>query len=89
MGQLRFRLAYFFVYEQSADLDNIVKPAQDALQNIVYANDRQIIDVIASARPKKSDYRIDVTPVLARGLFGESDFVHIIVDQPSGFEVYR
>jgi hypothetical protein len=84
-----FRLAYFYVYAQAADLDNITKAAQDALEKIVYLNDRQIVDLVVSARPKQGDYRINVTPVLARGLAGHSDFVHIVVDQPSAFEAYR
>jgi Holliday junction resolvase RusA-like endonuclease len=84
-----FRLAYFYVYAQAADLDNIVKTAQDALEQIVYVNDRQVVDLVASARPKQGDYRVNVTPVLARGLAGHSDFIHIMIDTPSAFEVYR
>ena len=83
------RLAYFYVYAQAADLDNIVKTAQDALENIVYLNDRQVVDLVASARPKQGDYRVNVTPVLARGWAGHSDFVHIMIDAPFAFEVYR
>lgn len=88
-SSLLFRLGYFYVYAQAADLDNIVKPIQDALENIVYLKDRQIVDVVASARPKRGEYRINVTPVLARGLAGHSDFVHIMVDHSSAFEAYR
>ena len=89
VGEIRFRLAYFHVYAQAADLDNIVKTAQDALEKIVYMNERQIVDVVASARPKEGEYRIDVTPKLARALLGHTDFVHIVVDLASDFEVYR
>jgi Holliday junction resolvase RusA-like endonuclease len=84
-----FRLAYFYVYAQAADLDNIVKTVQDALEQVVYLNDRQVVDLVASARLKGGDYRIGVTPVLARGLAGHSDFVHIVVDHTSVFEAYR
>lgn len=84
-----FRLAYFYVYAQAADLDNIVKTAQNALENVVYLDDRQVVDLVASARPKLGDYRIEVTPVLARGLAGHSDFVHIVVAHTSTFEAYR
>lgn len=84
-----FRLAYFYVYAQAADLDNIVKTAQDALEKIVYLNDRQVVDLVASARPKQGEYRVNVTPVLARGLAGHSDFVHIVIHAPATFEVYR
>jgi Holliday junction resolvase RusA-like endonuclease len=84
-----FRLAYFYVFAQAADLDNIVKPAQDALERIAYMSDRQIIDVVASARPKLGQYRINVTPLLARALVGHSDFVHIRVDPSTDFEVYK
>jgi Holliday junction resolvase RusA-like endonuclease len=84
-----FRLAYFYVYAQAADLDNIVKTAQDALEKIVYLDDRQVVDLVASARPKQGDYRVNVTPVLARGLAGHSDFVHIVIHVPTLVEVYR
>jgi Holliday junction resolvase RusA-like endonuclease len=84
-----FRLAYFYVYSQAADLDNIVKTAQDALESIVYLNDRQVVDLVASARPKQGEYRVNVTPVLARGLAGHSDFVHIVIHASTAFEVYR
>jgi Holliday junction resolvase RusA-like endonuclease len=84
-----FRLAYFYVHAQVADLDNIVKTAQDALEQIVYLNDRQVVDLVASTRLKGGQYRIDVGPVLARGLAAHSDFVHIVVDHPSTFEAYR
>ncbi len=45
-------VAYFYAYEPVADLDNIVKPLQDALKTIAYEDDIQAVDLIASMRPK-------------------------------------
>jgi hypothetical protein len=88
-GPVVFRLAYFYGERQVADLDNIVKTIQDALEQIVYRDDRQIVDLVASARPKAYYYRIRVSPVLAVGLMGNSAFVHIVVDDSWTFEAYR
>lgn len=88
MDPVTLRVAYFYLFELTGDLDNLVKPIQDALERIVYLNDRQVVDLIVSARPK-ANYRIDVSPTLAEGLSGDSDFIHVVVDHTSAFEVYR
>ncbi|HEX3109196.1 MAG TPA: RusA family crossover junction endodeoxyribonuclease [Thermoanaerobaculia bacterium] len=88
-GPVVFRLAYFYLQSQAADLDNIVKVAQDALKMVAFVDDRQVVDLVVSARPKEGDYRINVTPELATGLAGHSDFIHIVVDHSTTFEAYR
>ena len=73
------------------DLDNIIKPIQDALNGIAYADDRQVVDLVASMRRKGSmDLRLlTLTPILASGFSGGSDFVHVVVDQSSRLEVFQ
>lgn len=85
------RIAYFYVEEGPADLDNIVKPIQDALQGIAYVDDSQVVDLVASKRRKGStDERLlTLTPILASGFSGGSDFVHIAVDYSSRIEVFH
>jgi crossover junction endodeoxyribonuclease RusA len=83
------RLAYFHVDDPIADLDNIVKPVQDALKGIAYADDNQVIDLIASMRRKVFDTNIPMTAALARGFDGESDFIHVVVDQSSRIEAFQ
>jgi crossover junction endodeoxyribonuclease RusA len=83
------RIGYFHVDVAAADLDNIVKPIQDALQGIAYADDRQVVDLVASMRRKGSPGPLPLTPVLADGFNGGSDFVHIVVDHSSRTEVFQ
>jgi crossover junction endodeoxyribonuclease RusA len=81
------RVAYFYVDAPAADLDNIVKPIQDALVGFAFTNDIQVVDLVASMRPKTGNDRIRMSPVLAEAFRGNSDFVHIVVDRSSRIEV--
>jgi crossover junction endodeoxyribonuclease RusA len=83
------RVAYFYVYAPAGDLDNIVKPIQDALKKVVYDDDLQVVDLVASMRRKAVSDRISMTPVLAGGFLGGSDFVHVVIDQSTSIEVFR
>ena len=42
---LRFSIAYFYDQFAVGDVDNIIKPIQDALIGLVYVDDSQITDV--------------------------------------------
>ena len=42
-GRVRLRVTYYFEV-RTADMDNIRKPIQDALQGIVYINDMQVTE---------------------------------------------
>jgi len=84
------RVAYFYVNDApAADLDNIVKPIQDSLKSIAYGDDIQVIDLVASMRPKLGADRIRMSPVLAIGFAGNSDFVYVTVQAPSIIEALR
>ena len=83
------RVAYFYVYAPAADLDNLVKPIQDALIGVAYANDIQVVDLVASMRPKAGSDLIRMSAILAGGFAGNSDFVHIVVDHAGAIEVFK
>jgi crossover junction endodeoxyribonuclease RusA len=83
------RVAYFYIDAPAADLDNIVKPIQDALKGIAYEDDIQVIDLIASMRSKDGSGVIPMSAVLARGFGGNSDFVYVTVQGSSAIEVLR
>lgn len=89
VDQLVLRVAYFYVYAPAGDLDNIVKPIQDALKGLAYADDIQVVDLVASMRRKAVSDRVPMTPALAGGFVAGSDFVHIVVDESSKIEVFR
>ncbi len=44
-GPLRLRIDFFFKGETNLDTDNIIKPIQDALQEVVYDDDETVTDV--------------------------------------------
>lgn len=48
-GSVRLRITHYS-QRQYADMDNIAKPIQDALQGIAYMNDRVVTDVTANWR---------------------------------------
>ena len=84
------RVAYFYVEEAAAVLDNIVKPIQDALNGVAYDDDRQVKDLVASMRRKTEMERItDMPPLLAAGLRGIIFFMYVAVVLTTEVEVLR
>lgn len=86
---LVLRVAYFYVYAPAADLDNIVKPLQDALKGVAFKDDLQVVDLIASMRRKGVSDRVPMTTMLATAFSGGSDFIYVAVDRASAIEVFR
>jgi crossover junction endodeoxyribonuclease RusA len=86
---LVLRVAYFYVYAPAADLDNILKPLQDALKGIAFEDDIQVVDLIASMRRKGVNDRVPMTAMLATAFGAGSDFVYVAVDRASAIEVFR
>lgn len=82
-------VAYFFVYQAVADLDNIVKPLQDALKRIAFEDDIQVVDLIASMRPKGHGAPPTMNAMLFAAFNGGSDFVYVRVGHASQIEVFR
>jgi len=86
MEQLSIIVTNF--YETAApDVDNIVKPIQDALIGLVYADDDQITD--CNTRKRKIDGAFIVkglSRALADGFVNFGDFVHVKVYLSGNFE---
>lgn len=62
------------------DVDNLVKPIQDALQGVVYINDSQVRDVIGNRRNINASFKIRfMSMVLASAFSDGHPFVHIRV----------
>lgn len=88
------RIAVTYFHEEPRirlDLDNMLKPIQDALNGLVYRDDRQIVDVeIRKAMlddPIRARHR---SLVLLRGFHVGAAFVHVIIDvAPSHAEPLR
>lgn len=70
----------FYREAELGDVDNLVKPIQDALQGIAYHNDRQITDMTARRRDIDSSFKVRyMSPALAMAFSDGRQFVHIEV----------
>ena len=70
----------FYREAELGDVDNLVKPIQDALQGIAYHNDRQITDMTARRRDIDSSFKVRyMSPTLAMAFSDGRQFVHIEV----------
>jgi crossover junction endodeoxyribonuclease RusA len=79
VGAIMLQITYF--YDSVAmDVDNIVKPIQDALIGLTYIDDTQVTDVLVRKRDLSGNFRIeDMTPILAEGFARGNEFLHIVV----------
>jgi Holliday junction resolvase RusA-like endonuclease len=75
-------------YEVSApDVDNIVKPIQDALIGLVYNDDNQITDSLTRKRDITKSFKVKgLSRALADGFVMNKDFVHVKVALSDNFE---
>lgn len=66
---------------QPPDRDNMAKPMLDAMEAVVYVNDRQVLTMALNKRPLDGLYVIaGITPALASGFMANEPFVHIRVE---------
>lgn len=64
----------------AGDLDNLTKPIQDALQGVVFLNDRQVRDLRGRRRDIDAAYRVRfISKPLAAAFADGRPFVHILV----------
>ena len=69
------------------DVDNIIKPIQDALETVIYANDRQVSDTLSYKRDLTGPIAFVYSPRLRLALATGREFVHIQAS-PSGLPHY-
>jgi len=82
-GALRFTLVYL-CEEDPPDINNIVKPVQDALIGLVYSDDSLIIDVQGHLR--MADDLIDITglpPLLQKVIINGVDCLYVRINSSS------
>ena len=74
-------LRLLYLYDEAAlDVDNILKPIQDALVGILLTDDSVITDVEIRRRWRGTTFTLDaVTPVLAAGLALGREFVYVML----------
>ena len=79
---------WYFYEDISVDIDNIVKPIQDALNGLVYIDDDQVTDLIVRKRNLSENFKvINLSGVLAEGFNRENEFLYIVVEQAPDQEV--
>lgn len=87
-GALKLTVVYYHEGPAvSSDLDNMIKPIQDALEGLVYRNDRQITD--AQMRKTNIDGRFRlrrISSVYARAFGSGKEFVYIRIEEAPNHE---
>lgn len=73
-------------YHDSApplDVDNMLKPIQDALCGVVYHDDSQLTDTHGHLRDINDPYRVKgMTSAQADGFVSDGPFVHVRIEEP-------
>ena len=83
---LRCIITYFYDGIE-LDVDNMIKPIQDAIQGIVYLDDGQITDTRSRKKNLNGSFRINgISKVLAEGFVKGKEFIHIKVEQDTNQE---
>jgi crossover junction endodeoxyribonuclease RusA len=79
IGLIMLQITYF--YDSVAmDVDNIVKPIQDAIIGLAYIDDDQVTDVLVRKRNLSGNFKIEnMTSALAEGFLRGNEFLHIVV----------
>jgi crossover junction endodeoxyribonuclease RusA len=63
------------------DNDNMIKPIQDALNNLIYEDDRQITDTQVRKTDINGSFRVQgMSPVLAKGFCRGNEFIHVRIE---------
>ncbi|MEG3436273.1 RusA family crossover junction endodeoxyribonuclease [Pannus brasiliensis CCIBt3594] len=85
------QIIYFYDAERPdriLDVDNIVKPIQDAIKGLAYVDDAQVTDLLVRRRNLSNNFTIEnITEPLVEGFARGKEFLHIIVSTVSDREV--
>lgn len=81
---VKVTIVYFYV-ETDLDLDNIIKPILDALNNVIYLDDSQVADISAAKRDRTGTLVLEgASPMIMDHLAATSkkpqDFVYVAVE---------
>ena len=78
LGMVRVEITYFYD-ARAGDVDNIVKPILDGLKGVVFADDSQVMDVVASKRPITAFRFVELSAALLGLLAAGREFVRVRV----------
>jgi len=87
IGLVMLKIIYFYD-SVDMDVDNIVKPIQDAIIGLAYVDDAQVTDVLVSKRDLSGNFKVEaMTSILAEGFARGNEFLHIVVTDAPDQEV--
>lgn len=73
-------IVYYHRGDDPPDVDNVIKPIQDALRGTVIDDDSQVQDVRSARRGLDGAFKVNgMSRALADGFVAGSDFVHVRV----------
>ncbi len=83
-GLVMLQITYFYDSDKM-DVDNIVKPIQDAMKGLAYVDDKQVSDLLVRKRNLSGEFKVEhMTSTLAEGFTRGNEFLHIVViDAPN------
>lgn len=78
---IRMTVTYYHAGE-APDVDNVLKPIQDALNGLIYVDDGQIQDTRSRRRDINGSFRVrSMPPELATAFVHGTEFVHILIEE--------
>lgn len=83
-GEIYARITWFHGEKTQSDVDNIVKPILDALNGVVYADDRQVVKCLSERVDTTKDFALSASPDFADvyqeliTLLGNEQIKHIL-----------
>ena len=81
-NEVAISITYYYDGD-SPDVDNIIKPIQDALIGIVYVDDAQVMQAKSSKTKINGSFTIrGASPILLMAFSNRDTFVHIRVTEP-------
>jgi crossover junction endodeoxyribonuclease RusA len=80
-GDLKIHITYYFDGSHP-DVDNIIKPIQDALKGLIYEDDHQIVSTHCNKKDINGSYKIrNANPLIVEGFSKGEDFLYILIEE--------
>jgi Holliday junction resolvase RusA-like endonuclease len=85
-GKLRMVVVYYHDGPDAPlDVDNMIKPIRDALSEVVYVDDSQVVLSVLQATPIDGKYKVKGIPaVLADAFRVGLEFLHVVIEPAPG-----
>ncbi len=87
-GVVMLQITYFY-FSVAMDVDNIVKPIQDAMIGLAYDDDNQITDILVRKRRLSNSFDVEnLSTVLLDSFARKTEFVYIFLTDAPDQEVF-